>query len=227
MVLFRFIFFEKNENRYNGSYVYFSFFVCGLGKGKRMLSYSYSIFYCEIENTKNDRTVYTRTVVCTTMLFKTAIYWEYIVMIVSVSGDTDVKTLAVHSPSFLQIISLKWENLIYQKSVRHAWNDMHGISFNVILNPRGSLLTIDPDPDERCIYTILQKHQHTIIINNNGQYRNMSILQMQMTWWQHVHKYSHVFCPGTNRETSWDADCRNWLFSPVSFGIWTPIHLCW
>ena len=39
---------EKNENRYNGAF-YFSFFVWGLGKTKKMNSYSYSIFHCAIE----------------------------------------------------------------------------------------------------------------------------------------------------------------------------------
>ena len=43
---------EKNEDRYNGSYFYFSFFVWGLGKRKRMLSYSFVIFYHEMENRK-------------------------------------------------------------------------------------------------------------------------------------------------------------------------------
>ena len=51
---------EKNENRYNRSYFYFSFFVWWLQKRKRMLCYSLSIFYYEIEKTKNERTVYTR-----------------------------------------------------------------------------------------------------------------------------------------------------------------------
>ena len=43
---------EKNENGYNGSYFYFSFFVWGLEKKKRMLSYPFSIFYYEIEKRK-------------------------------------------------------------------------------------------------------------------------------------------------------------------------------
>ena len=43
---------RKNENGYNGSYFYFSFFVWGLEKRKRMLSYSFSIFYYEIEKRK-------------------------------------------------------------------------------------------------------------------------------------------------------------------------------
>ena len=43
---------EKNENGYNGSYFYFSFFVWGLEKRKRMLSYPFSIFYYEIEKRK-------------------------------------------------------------------------------------------------------------------------------------------------------------------------------
>ena len=42
---------RENENEYNGSYFYFSYFVCGLEKRKRMLSYSFSIFYYEIEKT--------------------------------------------------------------------------------------------------------------------------------------------------------------------------------
>ena len=54
---------EKNENVYNGSYFYFSFFVWGLEKKKRMLNYPFSIFYYKIEKrkTKNERTEYTRT----------------------------------------------------------------------------------------------------------------------------------------------------------------------
>ena len=45
---------RKNENGYNWSYFYFSFFVWGLEKRKRMLSYPFSIVYYEIEkrNTK-------------------------------------------------------------------------------------------------------------------------------------------------------------------------------
>ena len=43
---------EKTENGYNGSYFYFSFFVWGLEKRKRMLSYPFSIFYYEIEKRK-------------------------------------------------------------------------------------------------------------------------------------------------------------------------------
>ena len=43
---------RKNENGYNGSYFYFSFFVWGLEKRKRMLSYPFSIFYYEIEKRK-------------------------------------------------------------------------------------------------------------------------------------------------------------------------------
>ena len=43
---------EKNENGYNGSYFYFSFFVWRLEKRKRMLSYPFSIFYYEIEERK-------------------------------------------------------------------------------------------------------------------------------------------------------------------------------
>ena len=55
-VLFRFSFFpsckRKNENMYNGSYFYFSFFVCGLRKKKRILRYPFPIFYHEIEKRK-------------------------------------------------------------------------------------------------------------------------------------------------------------------------------
>ena len=43
---------RKNENGYNGSYFYFSFFVWGLEKRKRMLSYPFSILYYEIEKRK-------------------------------------------------------------------------------------------------------------------------------------------------------------------------------
>ena len=43
---------RKNENGYNRSYFYFSFFVWGLEKRKRMLSYTFSIFYYEIEKRK-------------------------------------------------------------------------------------------------------------------------------------------------------------------------------
>ena len=43
---------EKNENGYNRSYFYFSFFVWWLQKRKRMLFYSLSIFYYEIEKRK-------------------------------------------------------------------------------------------------------------------------------------------------------------------------------
>ena len=43
---------RKNENGCNGSYFYFSFFVGGLEKRKRMLSYPFSIFYYEIEKRK-------------------------------------------------------------------------------------------------------------------------------------------------------------------------------
>ena len=43
---------RKNENGYNGSYFYFSFFVWGLEKRKRMLGYPFSIFYYEIEKRK-------------------------------------------------------------------------------------------------------------------------------------------------------------------------------
>ena len=45
---------RKNENGYNGSYFYFSFFVWGLEKRKRMLSYPFSIFYYEIEKRKTN-----------------------------------------------------------------------------------------------------------------------------------------------------------------------------
>ena len=55
-VLFRFSFFhlakEKNENMYNGSYFYFSFFVCGLRKKERILRFPFPIFYHEIEKRK-------------------------------------------------------------------------------------------------------------------------------------------------------------------------------
>ena len=37
---------------YNGSYFYFSFFVCGLRKKKRILRYPFHIFYHEIEKRK-------------------------------------------------------------------------------------------------------------------------------------------------------------------------------
>ena len=37
---------------YNGSYFYFSFFVCGLRKTKRILRYPFPIFYYEIEKRK-------------------------------------------------------------------------------------------------------------------------------------------------------------------------------
>ena len=50
---------RKNENGYNGSYFYFSFFVWGLEKRKRMLSYPFSIFYYEIENEKRKDGIYT------------------------------------------------------------------------------------------------------------------------------------------------------------------------
>ena len=43
---------RKNENGYNWSYFYFSFFVWGLEKRKRMLSYPFSILYYEIEKRK-------------------------------------------------------------------------------------------------------------------------------------------------------------------------------
>ena len=43
---------EKNETGYNESYFYFSFFVWGLEKRKRVLSYPFSIFYYEIEKRK-------------------------------------------------------------------------------------------------------------------------------------------------------------------------------
>ena len=43
---------EKKQTGYNGSYFYFSFFVWGLEKRKRMLSYPFSIFYHEIEKRK-------------------------------------------------------------------------------------------------------------------------------------------------------------------------------
>ena len=43
---------RKNENGFNGSYFYFLFFVWGLEKRKRMLSYPFSIFYYEIEKRK-------------------------------------------------------------------------------------------------------------------------------------------------------------------------------
>ena len=43
---------RKNENTYNGSYFYFSFFVCGLRKKKRILMYPFRIFYHEIEKLK-------------------------------------------------------------------------------------------------------------------------------------------------------------------------------
>ena len=43
---------RKNENIYNGSYFYFSFFVCGLRKKKRILMYPFPIFYHEIEKRK-------------------------------------------------------------------------------------------------------------------------------------------------------------------------------
>ena len=42
----------KNENRYNGSYFYFSFFVWGVGKRKMILSYPFPIFYHEIKKRK-------------------------------------------------------------------------------------------------------------------------------------------------------------------------------
>ena len=55
-VLFRFFLYSsckrKNENIYNGSYFYFSFFVCGLRKKKRILRYPFPIFYHEIEKRK-------------------------------------------------------------------------------------------------------------------------------------------------------------------------------
>ena len=44
---------EKNENGYNGSYFYFWFFVWGLENRKRVLSYSFSIFYYEIQKRKD------------------------------------------------------------------------------------------------------------------------------------------------------------------------------
>ena len=51
---------EKNENGYNRSYFYFSFFVWWLQKRKRMLCYSLSIFYYEIEkNEKRKDGIYT------------------------------------------------------------------------------------------------------------------------------------------------------------------------
>ena len=43
---------RKNENGYNWSYFYFSFFVWSLEKRKRMLSYPFSILYYEIEKRK-------------------------------------------------------------------------------------------------------------------------------------------------------------------------------
>ena len=43
---------RKIENGYNGSYFYFLFFVRGLEKRKGVLSYSFSIFYYEIEKRK-------------------------------------------------------------------------------------------------------------------------------------------------------------------------------
>ena len=43
---------RKNEKMYNGSYFYFSFFVCGLRKRKRILRYLFPIFYHEIEKRK-------------------------------------------------------------------------------------------------------------------------------------------------------------------------------
>ena len=43
---------RQNHNRYNRSYIYFSFFVWGLGKRKIMLSYPSSIFYHEIKKQK-------------------------------------------------------------------------------------------------------------------------------------------------------------------------------
>ena len=43
---------RKNENRYNGSYFYFSFSVWRLGKMKRMISCPFSIFYYELEKRK-------------------------------------------------------------------------------------------------------------------------------------------------------------------------------
>ena len=42
---------ERNESMYNGSYFYFSFLVCGLGK-KGILRHPFSIFYYEIEKRK-------------------------------------------------------------------------------------------------------------------------------------------------------------------------------
>ena len=42
----------KNENGYKGSYFYFSFFVWGLEKRKRMLIHPFSIFYHEREKRK-------------------------------------------------------------------------------------------------------------------------------------------------------------------------------
>ena len=44
---------RKNENMYNASYFYFSFFVRGLRKRKRILRYPFPIFYHEIE--KNEK----------------------------------------------------------------------------------------------------------------------------------------------------------------------------
>ena len=44
---------RKNANGCNGSYFYFSFFVWGLEKRKRILSYPFSIFYYEIEKRKD------------------------------------------------------------------------------------------------------------------------------------------------------------------------------
>ena len=53
VVVFRLSCFHlANENGYNGSYFYFAFFVWGLEKRKRMLSYPFSIFYYEIEKRK-------------------------------------------------------------------------------------------------------------------------------------------------------------------------------
>ena len=38
---------------------------------------------------------------------------------------------------------------------------------------------------------------------------------------------AHCLSKFITRAASWDPDRRKWLFSAVSVGIWTPIHLCW
>ena len=90
---------RKKENMYNGSYFYFSFFVCGLRKKKRILRYHFTIFYHEIENEKRKDGIYTDLAV--TQSFHTdeslTVEWQ----IMCFSSDEDLLIMLIRIGSHL------------------------------------------------------------------------------------------------------------------------------